>query len=145
MRISKRVNEQKDKRTGRNQVFDRQPLPDVNIPNYTLREVIDFVMKINRANNLKERTLHGCIAIIDYFIEWICAKYGEVSIQEVTASIMRDCDYVLCYANEKGYYEGHPIKLEFSKDRIGFAPFVNVRIRVLRTFFNILHQRKVRP
>ncbi|WP_274319853.1 tyrosine-type recombinase/integrase [Paenibacillus qinlingensis] len=137
-----RIGNRNDKREGRKQLFDRQPLPDVNLPSYTLKEAVDYVMKIKRANNLKERTLRGYIENMDYFIEWVNAKYGEVSVQDVTATVMRD--YVLWCAKEKGYYEGHPFKSEFSKDKVGLAASsVNVRIRVLRTFFNILYSEEV--
>ncbi len=48
-------------------------------------------------------------------------------------------EYVLWCSNEKQYYEHHPYKSEFDKGRIGISPAsVNVRIRVLKTFFATL-------
>lgn len=137
-----RINNRSDKREGRKQVFDRQPLPDVNLPSYTLSEAVDFVMKIKRANNLKDRTLRGYIENMNYFIEWISERYGEISVQDVTAGLLRD--YVLWCANDKGFYEGHPFKAESSKNKRGLsASSVNVRIRVLRTFFNVMYEEDV--
>lgn len=123
-----------DKRTGRKQITDCQPLEYVGLPSYTLEEALEFVMKVKRAKNLKERTIDGYIQNMRYFNEWVTERYGELVVQDVTAAIIRE--YVLWCADEKEYYGGHPYKAEYDKERRGLSPAsVNVRIRVLRTFF----------
>ncbi|MEV2908370.1 tyrosine-type recombinase/integrase [Paenibacillus larvae] len=125
-----------DKRTGRKQVTTRQAIHDVKLPSYSLREAVDFVVRIKRSRNLKERTIADYIRNMDYFIEWIEDRYGEVSINDVTTRMLRE--YVLWCANEKDYYGGHPFK-EHGNGRRGLSPAsVNVRIRVLRTVFSVL-------
>lgn len=131
-----------DKRTGRKTVQARRPIVDVGLPSYSLAEAMDFVVKVKRANNLKEKTLNGYIRNFEYFMEWVAENYGELSANDVTVEILRE--YVLWCSTEKVYYEGHPFKSEFDKDRKGLqASSVNVRIRVLRTFFNILYKEEV--
>lgn len=126
-----------DKRTGKKTLTQRTPIADVGLPSYTINEAVDFVVKVKRANNLKERTIEGYLKNMRYFIEWVAEHYGEIAIQDVTADMLRD--YVIWCANEKEYYAGHPYKSEFKKGQRGLSPAsVNVRIRVLRTFFAVL-------
>ncbi|GGG08520.1 site-specific integrase [Paenibacillus aceti] len=128
-----------DKRTGKKTLNQREPIADVGLPSYTLNEAVDFVVKVKRANNLKEGTIEGYVKNMRYFIEWVADHRGEISIQDVTADLLRD--YVIWCAKEKEYYAGHPYKAEFEKDRRGLSPAsVNVRIRVLRTFFAVLNK-----
>lgn len=122
--------------------MERRPIADVGLPSYTLNEAVDFVIKVKRANNLKERTIRGYVQNMQYFIEWVAERYGELPVQDVTTAMLRE--YVLWCAEEKEYYGGHPYKAEYDKDRRGLSPAsVNVRIRVLRTFFNVLYQEDV--
>ncbi|ANA80169.1 integrase [Paenibacillus glucanolyticus] len=131
-----------DKRTGRKTVGTRQPIVNVALPSYTLQEAVDFVIKIKRANNLKGRTISGYIQNMNYFIEWVTERYGEITICEVTADLLRE--YVLWCAKDKEYYAGHPFKAEYEKGKLGLSPAsVNVRIRVLKTFFAVLYGEEV--
>jgi integrase/recombinase XerD len=131
-----------DKRTGKKTLTQRTPIAEVGLPSFTLEEAVDFVVKVKRANNLKERTIEGYVKNMRYFIEWVANHYGEITIQDVTAEMLRD--YVIWCANEKEYYAGHPFKSEYKKDQRGLSPAsVNVRIRVLRTFFNVLYAEEV--
>lgn len=134
--------EQNNKRTGRKTVNERTPIAEVGLPSCSLEEAVEFVMKVKRAKNLKERTLDGYTQNMRYFMEWIAERYGTISIQDVTATILRD--YVLWCAEEKEYYGGHPFKADYDKDKRGLsAASVNVRIRVLRTFFAVLFAEEV--
>lgn len=134
--------ERTNKRTGRKTVTDRQPIADVGLSSFTLEEAVDFVMNVKRAKNLKERTIRGYEQNMAYFIEWVTERYGQLSIQGVTAAILRD--YVLWCANDKEYYGGHPYKADYGRERTGLSPAsVNVRIRVLRTFFAVLYAEEV--
>lgn len=131
-----------DKRTGKKTLTQRTPIAEVGLPSFTLEEAVEFVVKVKRANNLKERTIEGYVKNMRYFIEWAVDQHGEITIQDVTAEMLRD--YVIWCANDKEYYAGHPFKSEFKKDQRGLSPAsVNVRIRVLRTFFNVLHAEEV--
>lgn len=132
-----------DKRTGRKTVNGRTPIAEVGLPSFTLEEAVEFVMKVKRAKNLKERTLDGYVQNMRYFIDWVTERYSaDLPVQDVTAAILRD--YVLWCADEKEYYGGHPFKADYNKDRRGLSPAsVNVRIRVLRTFFAVLLAEEV--
>lgn len=131
-----------DKRTGRRTLTGRTPIADVGLPSYTIEEAVDFVIKIKRANNLKERTISGYIQNMQYLTEWITVRYGEISIQDVTTDMLRG--YILWCSDEKEYYGGHPFKSDFDRERRGISPAsVNVRIRVLRTFFSVLYEEEV--
>lgn len=131
-----------DKRTGRHTVTNRTPIVSVGLPSYSLEEAVEFVVKLKRAKNLKERTISDYVQNMGYFIEWVTERYGEITISEVTAAIIRD--YVLWCAAEKVHFEGHPYKADYGKDTKGLSPAsVNVRIRVLRTFFAELYKEDV--
>ncbi len=131
-----------DKRTGRRTVTERRPTAVVGLPSFTLEEAVEFVMKVKRAKNLKPKTLAGYEQNMRYFNEWAKGWYGDISINEVTTDMLRE--YILWCAEEKEYYEGHPYKSEYEKGRKGLSPAsVNVRIRVLRTVFAVLHEEEV--
>jgi integrase/recombinase XerD len=131
-----------DKRIGRKTVTERQPIENIALPSYNLEEAVDFVINVKRAKNLKDRTIDGYVQNMRYFIDWVTERYGQISINEVTAAILRE--YVLWCADEKEFYGGHPFKSEYDKDRRGISPAsVNVRIRVLKTFFAVLYAEEV--
>ncbi|OZQ66537.1 tyrosine-type recombinase/integrase [Paenibacillus odorifer] len=131
-----------DKRTGKRTLTERTPIADVGLPSFTLEEAVDFVVKVKRANNLKERTISGYIQNMQYFTEWITVRHGEITIQDVTTDMLRG--YILWCSDEKEYYGGHPFKSDFDRDRRGISPAsVNVRIRVLKTFFSVLYEEEV--
>lgn len=131
-----------DKRKGKRIVGQREPAANIGLPSYTLEEAVDFVVRIKRANNLKERTISGYIQNMRYFIDWTNERYGEITINQVTTDMLRE--YILWCSNDKEYYAGHPFKSEFNRERRGLSPAsVNVRIRVLRTFFSTLYEEEV--
>ncbi|RAV19515.1 tyrosine-type recombinase/integrase [Paenibacillus contaminans] len=138
--------ERNDKRKGKRTVTERVPAAEVGLPSYTLEEAVAYVVRVKRARNLKERTIDGYVQNMQYLIDWVNERYGEaaseITIQDVTVDMLRE--YVLWCANDKEYYGGHPFKSEYAKDRRGLSPAsVNVRIRVLRTFFATLHTEEV--
>jgi integrase/recombinase XerD len=128
---------QNDKRLGRRQITTRIPTKVEALPDLTLREAIKYVVVLKRAKNLKERTIRDYEINMNYLIEWITERYGTISVSEVTALMLRE--YVLWCSKEKGFYEGHPFKSEYLAGKRGIsASSVNVRIRVIKTFFNEL-------
>lgn len=131
-----------DKRSGRKTISERMPIANVGLPSYTLEEAVEFVMKVKRAGNLKERTLKGYAQNMRYWIDWTTERYGDITIRDVTTAMLRD--YVLWCGEEKEYYGGHPYKSDYAKGKRGLSPAsVNVRIRALRTFFSVLHAEEV--
>ncbi|MCR2805317.1 tyrosine-type recombinase/integrase [Paenibacillus soyae] len=131
-----------NKRVGRRTVNERTPIADVGLNTFTLQEAVTFVMKVKRAKNLKPRTIRGYEDNMQYFIDWVTERYGEIGIGKVTAAMLRD--YVLWCSEEKTYYEGHPFKADYDKERKGLSPAsVNVRIRVLKTVFSVLYAEEV--
>lgn len=136
------VNKPQDKRKGRMQVGERREIINVSLPSYTLSEAVEFVLKVKRSKNLKERTLNGYVQNMQYLIDWVTERYGDVAAAEVTTDMLRE--YVLWCAEEKEFYGGHPFKADYGRDRRGLsAASVNVRIRVLKTFFAVLHEEEV--
>jgi integrase/recombinase XerD len=130
------------RRIGRRQVTQRTTAYIPDTPRYTLAEATEYVLRVKRANNLKERTLRGYIANMRYFLDWINQRYPNLYANDVTVDILRE--YVLWCANEKQYYDGHPFKSEYDKNRRGLSPAsVNVRIRVLRTFFATMYDEGI--
>ena len=126
----------------RRTVTERKPTVAVGLPSFTLEEAVKFVMKVKRAKNLKPKTLDGYEQNMRYVIEWAEGRYGEIVINEVTTDMLRE--YILWCAEEKEYYEGHLYKSEYEKGRKGLSPAsVNVRIRVLRTVFAVLHEERL--
>lgn len=132
-----------DKRKGKKAIGTRIPVHVRDEPQEcSLEEAVDFVVKVKRAKNLKKRTIEGYVTNMRYFIDWTSERYGEIQIHDVTADMLRE--YVLWCSEEKEYYEGHPFKADYEKGKRGLAASsVNVRIRVLRTFFNVLHQEGI--
>lgn len=131
-----------DKRTGKKQVGKRLETKEVGLPCFTLSEAVQYVMVLKRAKNLKERTVTGYLNNMQYFIDWVLLRYGDLTISEITAPVLRE--YVLWCSNEKDYYGGHPFKQEYGAGRKGLsASSVNVRIRVLKTFFNELYAENI--
>jgi integrase/recombinase XerD len=132
----------KDKRTGRKQVIKRMEVKEVGLPSFTLSEAVQYVIVLKRAKNLKERTVKEYLINMQYFIEWVIERYGEIPSEEITSSLLRQ--YVLWCSNEKDHYGGHPFKQEYGAGRKGLsASSVNVRIRILKTFFNELYEENI--
>lgn len=128
----------RDKRTGKKQVTIRAITSDGVEPVLTLKEAIQRVILLKRAKNLKERTIQDYMKNMRYLYDWMKERYGDIALDEVTPTILRE--YVLWCVNEKAYYEGHPFKEDYSAGRKGLtASSVNVRIRVIKTFFNELY------
>jgi len=129
-----------DKRKGKRQVWEREiDVSDEALPSYTLDEAVDFVVKVKRSKNLKQRTIDGYVINMRYFIDWITEKFGELPVSEITVSTLRD--YVLWCLMKKTSTEGIRSGKNMRGGRKGLSPAsVNVRIRVLRTFFEVMYK-----
>lgn len=129
-----------DRRIGKRQVMRRDPVINVNLPEYTIEEALEFFVKVKRANNLKERTITGYVQNMRYFYEWLTEEYDVIHVGDITAEILRE--YVIWCANDKEYYGGHPFKGGQTRRGLSAAS-VNVRIRVLKAFFNVLYDEDI--
>lgn len=126
-----------DKRKGRKTLVRREVTQEPSESLLSLESALQLFLNVKRANNLKERTLLDYEINMRKFFEWINDNYGDISVSRITIHILRE--YVLWCANEKRYNEGHPYKGKNQPERNGLSPAsVNVRIRVIRAFFNTL-------
>lgn len=131
-----------DKRTGKKQVTTRAMIGDVTLSSLTLKEAVEQVVILKRAKNLKERTINDYVINMNYLIEWIKERHGNISIHEIESTLLRE--YIIWCAKEKSFYGGHPFKEDYSAGKKGIsASSVNVRIRVIKTFFNELYAEGV--
>jgi len=132
-----------DKRTGRRTVRERfVDGGGMVTPSYLFNEAVELFLSVKRASNLKERTLKGYALNLRYYSEWLTSNYGNMNADQITIQILRE--HVVWCVDEKPYYEHHPFKSEVDKGRIGISPAsVNVRIRVLKTFFATLQQEGI--
>jgi integrase/recombinase XerD len=132
----------RDKRTGRVQIRERNVDSTSTLVSYGMEDALQLFLTVKEAQNLKQRTRRDYETNMRYFIEWIGKYYGEITVDDISIKILRE--YVLWCANEKEYYGGHPFKSEVDKERKGLSPAsVNVRIRVLKAFFNTMAQEGV--
>jgi integrase/recombinase XerD len=127
-----------DKRKGKRTIGERTAVVHSSLPKYSLEEAIAYVINVKKSENLKERTISGYVQNMRYFTEWLTERHPDMILTEITPQILRE--YVLWCANDKEYYGGHPFKADSEAGRKGLsASSVNVRIRVLKVFFNTMY------
>jgi integrase/recombinase XerD len=131
-----------DKRTGHRTVRERSAEVQRLMPTYSFKDAVAQFENVKKANNLKKRTLEGYKTNLRYFYEWLVVRKGDINIDAIGIEILRE--YVLWCFNDKPFYEDHPFKSEYDKGRLGISPAsVNVRIRVLKTFFATLQEEEI--
>lgn len=99
----------------------------------SLEDARDYVYAYKQSEGLRERTLEAYLYIQDYFYEWLNEAYPEVIyINDVTSGMIRDyINYLL--------YERYNRQVE----KYGLSPVtINVRLRNMGAFFNVLHAEK---
>ena len=132
--------DKRDRRIGKKTVLQRTvPEKDDVLPTpaHTMDEALEYFVQIKRAANLKDRTIQGYVQNMRYFIEWLTDRYGQMNVNDVTVDILRE--YIVWCATEKPYYDNHPFKTGRGRKGLSAAS-VNVRIRVLKVFFNTLYK-----
>jgi integrase/recombinase XerD len=93
---------------------------------------------MKKAKNLKQRTINDYIVNMNYFVEWMQERYGNVLVHDITSSLLRE--YILWCSSEKDYYGGHPFKEDYAAGKKGlWASSVNVRIQIIKTSFSELY------
>jgi integrase/recombinase XerD len=140
--MSKRIS-QTDKRKGMRSVRERSAASvKSKSPTITINEAKKLFMDIKRAENLKDKTLLGYERNLEYFNDWLQDNYDDISVSDITAPMIRE--YMTWCVNDKTFYDGHPYKSDYNKERKGLSPAsVNVRVRVLKVFFNTLYKEEI--
>lgn len=102
--------------------------------NMSLEDAKHFVHDYKRSEGMRERTLFDYIRIADYFIEWLAKHCPDiVYINEITSGIIRDYINYLLYEH-----------INEQTGNVGLSPVtINVRLRNMSAFFNVLHAEKV--
>ena len=100
----------------------------------TLEDARDYVYSYKRSEGLREKTLNDYQKIQNYFIDWLDEFHPKVIyINEVTSGMIRQ------YVNhlQDDYFN------QRTKD-YGLSPStINIRLRNMGAFFNVLHREKV--
>lgn len=114
-----------------------------NTDSYAVQEAFELFVRVKDAENVKERTRAEYFNNFRYFIEWLADKYpGITAITQITSDILRD--YINYLAYDKVKYEGNPYVTDERKQGGGLSPYtVNIRIRFLKAFFNVLDKEEV--
>ncbi len=115
-------------------------LPEVD---YTVQEAFDLFVKVKDAENVKPRTREEYFNLYRFFTEWLTGFYPKVkSVKQVTTVIIRE--YIHYLAHDKVRYEGNPYVSDERKNDKGLSPYtVNIRIRWLKAFFNVLVKEQI--
>ncbi|MFC4387762.1 tyrosine-type recombinase/integrase [Gracilibacillus marinus] len=100
----------------------------------TLSQAFDFVYSQKQSEGLREKTLHGYKVLYPYFTKWIGETYPEVTcINQVTSELVRN------YINYLRFD-----KVNQKTGELGLSPYsINVKIRMLKSFFNVLHREEI--
>jgi len=112
---------------------------------YTIEEAFNLFLRVKEAENVKPRTRKEYDVQYRYFTEWFDGYAPNVTcIQEITTSMIRDYIHYLAYERTK--YEGNPYKKDEYKQEKGLSPYtVNIRIRFLKSWFNVLVKERILP
>src|SRR5699024_12406139 len=100
----------------------------------SLEDAKHFVHDYKRSEGMRERTLLDNIRIADYFIAWLAKHCPDIAyINEITSGIIRDDINDLLYEH-----------INEQTGNVGLSPVtINVRLRNMSAFFNVLHAEKV--
>lgn len=111
-----------------------KPLKDsTNSISLTLDDARDYVYSYKQSEGLRQKTLDDYIRLPDYFRDWLSEFYPDVIyINDVTSGMIRH--YINHLLND--HRNGH-------SNKRGLSPVtVNIRLRNMSAFFNVLHAEK---
>ncbi|MEW9672383.1 tyrosine-type recombinase/integrase [Ammoniphilus sp. 3BR4] len=110
---------------------------------YTLQEAFNLFVQVKETENVKERTKREYFVQYRYFCEWLGIHIPNIErIDEINTATVRE--YINFLANDKPRYDGHPFKKEELKQSKGLSPYtINIRIRFLKAFFNVLMKERI--
>lgn len=105
-----------------------------NSLNLSLEDALDYVYTYKQSEGMRDRTLKEYRVLFGKFTDWLSEQYPEVvTINHVTSGHIRQ--YIV-YLSE-----------EHVNDRtksIGLSPYtVNIRLRLLKSFFTTLHKEEI--
>lgn len=115
---------------------------DKQYPKLTLDQTLDLIIAGKRAEGLRERTLHDYIKSWGYFTNWLKKSYPEIeTVDQLTTEVFRNYINYMKYDARK--YDGHKF-IDAEKQDIGLSDTtINIRLRVLRAFFNYLEKEEL--
>lgn len=105
-----------------------------NAVNLTLSDALEYVYAFKQSENLRQKTLKEYRLLFGYFMEWVADNHADIErVEDVTSGLIRE--YV-------GYLaKGH---LNARTGEYGLSPYtVNIRIRLLKAFFRVLHNEEI--
>ncbi|GMK40902.1 tyrosine recombinase XerD [Paenibacillus sp. CCS19] len=102
----------------------------------SIAEAFKLFVSVKEAENVKPRTKAEYHVQFGYFQDWLNANYTDLlHAQDISPTIIRS--YINYLAYEKVRYEG--IDHRVNNDVRGLSPYsVNIRIRFLKAWFNVL-------
>ncbi|MFS0556883.1 tyrosine-type recombinase/integrase [Brevibacillus sp. 179-C9.3 HS] len=129
-----------EKRKGKRIVLERNQsftdYPTTNLCQMSIAEAFKLFVSVKESENVKPRTKAEYHVQFGYFREWLNSNYSEpLNVQDISSSIIRS--YINYLAYEKIRYEG--VDHRVINDVRGLSPYsVNIRIRFLKAWFNVL-------
>lgn len=102
----------------------------------SIKVTFDLFISVKEAENIKIRTKKEYYVQFNYFCNWLQANFSNIQyIQEITTSIIRS--YISYLAYDKPKYDG--VIHRNHQNIKGLSPYtVNIRIRFLKCWFNVL-------
>ncbi|MEW9672408.1 tyrosine-type recombinase/integrase [Ammoniphilus sp. 3BR4] len=139
-----------EKRRGKRVIGERRTRSEsqtstVIVEGYTIEEAFELFLRVKEAENVKPRTRKEYDVQYRYFTEWLEGYAPDVKyIGDITTSMIRD--YIHYLAHDKTKYEGNPYKKDEYKQEKGLSPYtINIRIRFLKSWFNVLVKERILP
>lgn len=119
---------------GRNESLAERPI--TTLLQMSIAEAFRLFVSVKEAENVKPRTKAEYHFQFGYFQEWFTANYPDLlKVQDINPTILRS--YINYLAYEKIRYEGVEHRINY--DVRGLSPYsVNIRIRFLKAWFNVL-------
>lgn len=113
------------------------------IKGYTLQEGFDLFVRVKDAENVRPRTRKEYFNLFRYLVEYLDKYKPHINkVEDISSDLLRD--YIYYLSNKKVRYEGNPYKKEEHKQEIGLSPYtINIRIRFLKAFFNVMVKEQV--
>jgi len=109
----------------------------------SIQEAFDLFVCVKDAENVKARTRSEYFVQYRYLAEWLREFHPDVVyVQDVSTALIRSYINYLAYEKEK--YEGIPYRKEKLNHQRGLSPYtINIRIRFLKCWFNVLVKEKL--
>lgn len=98
---------------------------------YDLDSAFDLFYGVKQSLRMRDRTLADYKNHWRYFREWLDDKYPDISLNEITQTVLRK--YVIYMSNERTKYEG--VENRESEGKNLSPTTVAIRLRSLRTMF----------